>query len=140
MQNPLYYSSYDYSATLDHYDPIICAIFCSNITNQAQPSFPFTNNSFPVCSMFVAYELRYDVTLAMVCELYSSVWSSWYQTLRQVVAFTGHGKDTVTLRPTKVSVYQRNDYQYPPICAMEYQCGKDFYAGGDCSGWGKGFC
>jgi len=140
MQKLLYYSSDDSSATLDHYDPTICASLCSNMTNQAEPSFPFTNNAFSVCSMFVAYELRYNVPLAMVCELYSSVWSSRYQTLRKVVAFSEQGAKTVALRPTKVSVYHRDDYKYPPICAMEYQCGKDFYAGGDCSGWGKGFC
>ncbi|KAH8768320.1 hypothetical protein F5883DRAFT_644107 [Diaporthe sp. PMI_573] len=140
MQKLLYYSSYDSSATLDHCDPTICASLCSNITDQAEPSYPFTNSLFPVCSMFVAYELRYNVPLAMVCELYSSVWSSRYQTLRKVAAFSGQGKESVTLRPTKVSVYHRRDYKYPPICAMEYQCGKDFYAGGDCSGWGKGFC
>lgn len=140
MQKLLYYSSYDYSSTLDHYDPTICARLCSNITSQADPSFPFINNAFPVCSMFVAYELRHEDALAMVCELYSSVWSNRYQTLREVVAFTGQGEGAITLWPTRVSVYQRNDYQYPPICAMKYQCGKDFYGGGDCSGWGQGFC
>lgn len=139
-QKSLYYSDYDASATLDKYDPTVCARLCSNITNAATPSFPFTNNAYPVCSMFVAYELRYNEPLAMVCELYSSVWSSHYQSLREVVAFTGEGDRTVILQPNKVSVYQRTDYQYPPICAMEEHCGEDFYAGGDCSGWGKGYC
>lgn len=139
-KKPLYYSYYDASATLEKYDPTICADLCLNITNAATPSLPFTNNAYPVCSMFVVYELRYKDPLAMVCELYSSVWSSHYQTLREVVAYGGEGERTVTLQPTKVSVYQRSDYQYPPICAMEEYCGKDFYAGGDCSGWGQGYC
>lgn len=139
-QKPLYYSYYDASATLKRYDPSVCAHLCMNITNAATPSFPFTNNAFPVCSMFVAYELRYNDPLAMVCELYSSVWSSRYQTLREVVAFTGQGERTVILHPTRISVYQRSDYRYPPICAMEDQCGSEYYAGGDCSGWGQGYC
>lgn len=140
-QKPLYYSYYDASATLDRYDPIICAHLCSNITNAAKPTFPFTKNAYPVCSMFVAYELRYsNDALAMVCELYSSVWSSHYQTLREVVAYSGEGETTVTLQPHKVSVYQRSDYRFPPICAMKEHCGKDFYDGGDCSGWGQGYC
>ncbi|KAL1877865.1 hypothetical protein Daus18300_002218 [Diaporthe australafricana] len=139
-QEPFSYTSYDDSATLDDYDPTICAHLCSDITNEAKPSLPFTNNAFPVCSMFVAYELRYDVPMAMVCELYSSVWSSRYQTLREVLAFSGQGDETVVLHPTRISVYERNDYQYPQICAMEDHCGKDFYAGGDCSGWGQGYC
>lgn len=140
-QKPLYYSYYDASATLDKYDPTICAHLCSNITDAATPSSPFTNNAYPVCSMFVAYELIYNNTpVAMVCELYSSVWSSHYQSLREVVAFGGEGERTVILYPNKVSVYQRKDYEYPPICAMEEYCGEDFYAGGDCSGWGQGYC
>lgn len=139
-QSPLYYSYYDASATLEKYDPTVCAHLCSNITNAATPSFPFTNGAYPVCSMFVTYELRYNIPLAMVCELYSSVWSSHYQSLRGVVAFGGEGERPVILRPNKVSVYQRTDYQYPPICAMEEYCGEDFYAGGDCSGWGQGYC
>lgn len=139
-QLPMYYRSYDDSATFDQYDPTLCAHLCSDITNEATPSFPFTNNAFPVCSMFVAYELRYKFPIAMVCELYSSVWSSRYQTLRQVIAFSGEGDETITLQPTKISVYQRNDYQYPPICAMDDHCGTDYYAGGDCSGWGQGYC
>lgn len=90
--------------------------------------------------MFVAYELRYNDPLVMVRELYSSVWSSHYQTLREVVAYGGQGERTVTLQPSRVAVYERSDYQYPPMCAMEEYCGKDFYAGGDCSDWGQGYC
>lgn len=142
MQKPLFYNSYNYSSTVDHYDPSICAHLCSDITNQAEPAFPFKNHAYPICSMFVAYELRQEIGVAMVCELYSSVWSNRYQTLREVVGLV-EGLEatttTITLRPTRVSVYHRNDYQYPPICAMRYQCGY-FYAGGDCGGWGKGFC
>jgi hypothetical protein len=140
MRKIMYYTSYDYTSTLGTYDPTVCANICSDITNQALPSSPFINGSFPVCSMFVAWELRYDVGLAMVCEAYSSVWSSRYQTLREVFAFTGHERETIRLHPTKIAVFSRNDYPYPPICAMEDHCGNDFYAGGDCSGWGKGFC
>lgn len=139
-QKPLYYSYYDASATLGKYDPTVCAHLCSNITNAATPSLPFTNNAYPVCSMFVAYELDYNYPLGMVCELYSSVWSSHYQSLREIVAFSNGSETTVRLRPNRVSVYQRNDYQYPPICAMEEYCGNDFYAGGDCSGWGPDYC
>lgn len=139
VQKPFFYNSYNSSSTINEYDPEICAHLCSDITNRAEPAFPFKNNTFPICSMFVAYELRHDVGVAMVCELYSSVWSPRYQTVREDTGITEDG-EIITLRPTKVSVYHRNDYPYPPICAMEYQCGKDFYAGGDCSGWGKGFC
>ncbi|POS74939.1 hypothetical protein DHEL01_v206675 [Diaporthe helianthi] len=139
-QEPFFYSAYDYLSTLDHYDPTLCAQFCADITNTAEPAFPFKNHAYPLCSMFVAYELRYDnFGLAMVCELYSSVWSTRYQTLRKV-GIIEQEREIIILRPTKLSVYHRNDYQYPPICAMEYQCGMDFYAGGDCSGWGEGFC
>ncbi|KAG8158400.1 hypothetical protein KVR01_011522 [Diaporthe batatas] len=139
-QRPLFYNSYNSSSTLNHYDPTICARLCSDITDQRVPGIPFKSIAYPVCSMFVAYELRHDVPLAMVCELYSSLWSTRYQTLREVVGLLEGGMETIPLRPTRVSVYHRNDYLYPPICAMEYQCGRDFYSGGDCSGWGKGFC
>lgn len=139
-QNPVYYNYYDANATLGKYDPTVCAHLCSNITNAATPALPISNKAYPVCNMFVAYELRYKDPLAMVCELYSSVWSSRYQTLREVVAVIGDGERTVTLHPTKISVYDRTDYQYPPICAMKNQCGTDFYPGGDCSGWGQGYC
>lgn len=129
-----YYSYYDANATLEKHDPAVCAHLFSNITNAAKPSFHFTNNAYPVCNMLIAYELRCNDHLAMVCELYSSVWSSRYQTLREVVAVIGEGERTVPLHPTKISVYERTDYQYPPICATKDQCGEDFYPGGDCSG------
>lgn len=104
-QEPLYFSYYDTSHTLGKYDPTLCAHLCSNTTKAATPAFPFINNAYPICNMFVAYELRHNGPLAMVCDLYSSVWSSHYQSLHGVVAFGGEGERPVTLQPTKVSVY-----------------------------------
>lgn len=139
--NPPYY------AIFTHYDASLCGRMCSSVTNSAQPTYPFTENAKPICNMLVVYELQMrsssqDHTagepISMVCELYSSVWSSHYQTVQEVAGFVA--SRPAVLRPAKVSIYDREDYSYPPICAMREPCGKDYYAGGDCSGWGGGHC
>lgn len=134
-------------AIFTHYDAELCGRMCSSVTNEARPRYPFINDAVPVCNMFVAYELQTRPhsqdemaarPVSMVCELYSSVWSSHYQSVREVPDFVAG--QTAMLRPAKVSIYDRDNYTYPPICAMRKSCGKDYYEGGDCSGWGEGYC
>ncbi|ROV92752.1 hypothetical protein VMCG_09052 [Cytospora schulzeri] len=134
-------------AIFTHYDASLCGRMCSSVTKEAKPTYPFTHEAVPVCNMFVAYELQTQPDsldeiagqpVSMVCELYSSVWSSHYQSVREVAGFVAGQK--AMLGPAKVSIYDREDYAYPPICAMRDACREDYYAGGDCSGWGEGYC
>lgn len=117
-----------YNTTLTKYDAEFCASVCSEWTDRAFDAYPgpFVDGAFPVCSMFVAYELRKDnKPRAMVCDTFASVWSSHYQTIQ----------DNNGMEITKVSVYQRDDYQFKAICALREHCAEDeWYAGGDCSG------
>lgn len=118
------------------YDVSLCADTCGRWTDgnlePPQDTNPYFDGAFPVCSMFVAYELRSNgSSMAMACDTFSSVWSSHYQTRRE---FDG-------MEVFKVSVYTREDYQYPAICAEKKRCkGGEYYAGGDCSGWGSEKC
>ncbi|KUI74407.1 hypothetical protein VM1G_10021 [Cytospora mali] len=136
-----------FHAPFTHYDPALCGRMCTSITKEAWALHPFINGAAAVCNMFVAYELQMRIPtkyekagtpVSMVCELYSSVWSSRYQGVVEVQGEV-HGRHTM-LKPTRVSIYDRGGYSYPPICAMEELCGEDYYAGGDCSGWGDGHC
>lgn len=121
---------------IEGYDASLCADTCNQWTDGSleppEDADPYFDNAFPVCSMFVAYELRSDDRpMAMVCDTFSSVWSTNYQTQRE---FDGMGV-------TRVSVYTREDYQYPAICAIKEHCkGRKYYPGGDCSGWGPDKC
>lgn len=130
-----------------HYDAELCGRMCASVTREARPTYPYINDAVPRCNMFVAYELQTrpqnqdelaGKPVSMVCELYSSVWSSHYQNVREVADFVAG--QSAMLRPANVSIYDRDDYAYAPICAMRDSCGKDYYAGGDCSGWGEGYC
>lgn len=119
------------------YNVSMCADKCNRWTEGGlqvpQDANPYVDDAFPVCSMFVAYQLQSnDVPMAMVCDTFSSVWSTHYQTLRK----TENG-----MAISRVSVYAREDYQYPAICAEKDYCkGGSYYPGGDCSGWGPGRC
>lgn len=129
----------EYNSSFKAYDASLCASICKEWTEhnskQSTPdNSPFTNGAFAVCSMFVAYELHETgdrKPVAMVCDTYSSLWSGHYQSLRVVDG----------MEISKVSVYQRDDYQFPAICAVKEHCkGDEWYEGGDCSGWGAGKC
>lgn len=121
---------------LKSYDVSVCANACNEWTNNSeafpQSPSPYLGDAFSVCSMFIAYEIRRDdQPMAMVCDTFSSVWSTHYQTLRKVQ----------DMEIAMVSVYTREDYRFPPICAIKEFCkGVEYYAGGDCSGWGSGNC
>lgn len=118
------------------YNASLCADTCNQWTDgslePSQDSNPYFDDAFPVCSMFIAYELRSnDEPMAMVCDTFSSIWSTNYQTRREL--------DGMMI--TEVSVFTREDYQYPAICANKQHCrGGKYYPGGDCSGWGPGKC
>lgn len=129
--------TYQYGENCPHYDPEYCFRICHEITKKNEGGSdaaggPFKNGAFPVCTFFVAFELRKGKEpVGMVCGSYSSVWSSHYQSLRGV-------EDMLIFR---VAAYAREDYQYPPICVLEEHCkGDEYYAGGDCGGWGQGKC
>ncbi|CAN8106403.1 unnamed protein product [Discula destructiva] len=133
--------AFEYNSTFKSYDASLCASICNGWTqrNMQAPDSergPFRNGAFPVCTMFVAFELRQDnQPVAMVCDSFSSVWSHHYQSLRALAVEGGE------LLVIKVSAYHREDYQYPAICALKDHCkGEEFYLGGDCSGWGLGKC
>lgn len=128
---------FEYNSTSKSYDASTCASICDQLTQRNSEASksdrgPFLDEAFAVCNMFVAFELRRANTpVAMVCETFSSVWSNHYQTQREV-----HN-----LLVFKVSAFQREDYQYPAICAIKEHCkGDQYYLGGDCSGWGLGKC
>lgn len=128
---------FEYDSTFQTYDATSCETICNQLTqrNSESPTSdkgPFLDDAFAVCTMFVAFELRRDNNpVAMACDSFSSVWSNHYQTLRGV-------EDLLVF---KVSAFQREDYQYPAICAIEEHCkGDEYYLGGDCSGWGPGKC
>lgn len=128
---------FEYDASVKRYDASLCASICEEWTDRNADTSrsshgPFFDGAFAVCSMFVAYELRSgNKPVAMVCDTFSSVWSHHYQSVRSVD----------DLEIAKVSVYWRKDYQYPAICAIDEHCsGDEYYAGGDCSGWGPGKC
>lgn len=131
------HKTFEYNVSFNAYDASLCASICKNGTknNSKIPSpddSPFVDGAYAVCSMFVAYELRKTgKPVAMACDIFSSVWSGHYQSLRMI-----H-----TMEISKVSVYRRDDYQYPAICAIKEHCrGDEWYEGGDCSGWGPKKC
>lgn len=115
----------------------LCADKCNQWTEGGleppEGANPYVDDAFPVCSMFVAYQLQSDeVPMALVCDTFSSVWSTHYQTRRE----TEGG-----MAISRVAVYTREDYHYPAICADKSHCnGSGYYPGGDCSGWGPGNC
>lgn len=122
---------FEYNSTFTTYDASVCASICEQLTQRNSKSSvsdrgPFLDGAFAACTMFVAFELRRDnIPVAMICDSFSSVWSNHYQTLR--------GLDDLLV--FKVSAFQREDYQFPPICAIEEHCqGDEYYPGGDCSG------
>lgn len=126
-----------YNKTFHTYDAGICHNVCEQATQKGQNASesdiaPYVNGAFPVCSMFVAFELRKEgAPVALICDAYSSVWNNHYQSAREV-----EGMQVIS-----VAAYQRDDYQFPAICAMKEHCkGDNYYEGGDCSGWGKGMC
>lgn len=129
----------EYNGSFPGYNASRCASICEEWTSRnfqnpssASDGSVFLDDTFPVCSMFITYELRKaDRPMGMVCEAFSSVWSPRYQTI--------HTIDAMIIR--KVSVYRREDYQYPAICAISEHCkGDEWYTGGDCSGWGPEKC
>lgn len=128
---------YNPNGSFKGYDASRCAKICQEWTQRnseapASDDGPFVDGAFAVCSMFVAYELRRTgKPAAMTCDTFSSVWSGHYQSVRVVDA----------MEISKVSAYQREDYQFPAICAIEEHCkGDEWYEGGDCSGWGREKC
>ncbi|KAH8879989.1 hypothetical protein GQ53DRAFT_833648 [Thozetella sp. PMI_491] len=124
-----------------YYNPEICAKACNERTergahDRAAVSAQYTNGAYDKCNMFTAFELHKNgVPHAMVCVEYSSVWDNIYGT------WEGETSDKdETYAPKLVEVYTRSDYKYHPICADKEKCGDRFNAGGDCSGWGEGYC
>jgi hypothetical protein len=126
-----------------YYNPEICAIACTQITQNnmetaAETAAPqYTNGAYDKCNMFTSFELHKNgIPHALVCVHYSAIWANQYGTWTGDVDSNG---DSYT--PSVIEVYTRADYQFSAICADPVLClGDDFYAGGDCSGWGATYC
>lgn len=124
-----------------NYDPADCAQRCNALTDYNSVNMvnatPYINGAYPRCNMFSIFE---DATVdgvpfSTVCWLFSTSWDSKYST--RVVGVDRAGRN---LTASLVKIYQRLDYPDPPICVLDTCDEAQYYAGGNCSGWGKDYC
>lgn len=122
------------------YNPALCAKKCNELTEYNRVykvnTYPYINGAYPKCNMFTIFEdLIGGVPQSVVCMFFQSSWDSQHSNIKFGVLPDGRN---VTADSFKM--YHRLDYKASPICVLDSYQGSQYYAGGDCSGWGPGYC
>lgn len=123
------------------YDPSDCAKRCNALTLYNSMynvnATPYTNGAYPKCNMFTIFEdsTVASVPFSTVCSFFSTSWDSKYST-----TVVGQDRKGRNLTASLVRIYQRLDYPDPPICILDSCAEAQYYSGGNCSGWGTGYC
>lgn len=136
----IFRDTYQVDAGEHFYNPALCAQKCNEITEYNRVNKvntpPYINSAYPKCNMFTIFEdLIGGIPQSVVCMFFESSWDSHHANAKSGILPDGRNISTDSFK-----IYQRTDYSAPAICALEPCKGSRYYAGGDCSGWGSGFC
>jgi hypothetical protein len=142
LLEPYYRGMYATNTTGPGYNPVVCAEKCNALTlynsqNRVNEP-PYINGAYPKCNMFNIFEISQisdNIPIYFVCLFYSASFDSLYSSETAGVDPEGRPVQAALVR-----VYQRLDYTDPPICALDQCSGPQYYAGGNCSGWGAEYC
>lgn len=123
-----------------YYSPAHCAQKCNELSeynrNYKNNTFPYMNGAYPKCNMFTIHEDSIGgFPESVVCTFFQSSWDSQHAHAQSEVL-----RDGVNRSSSACKIYQRLDYDVSPICVLDSCKGSQYYAGGDCSGWGPGYC
>lgn len=136
----MYRDTYRINGGEHFYNPALCAQKCNELTEHNRVNrvntLPYINGAYPKCNMFTIFEdLIGGHPQSVVCTFFQSSWDPQHANSR-----TGALPDGRNITANSFKMYQRLDYNASPICVLDSCKGSQYYAGGDCSGWGPGYC
>lgn len=136
----MYRDTYRINSGEHFYNPALCAQKCNELTQHNRANKvntpPYINGAYPKCNMFTIFEDWISgEPQSVVCTFFQSSWDSEHAHVK-----FGGLPDGRNITANSFKTYQRLDYNFSPICVLKSCQGPQYYAGGDCSGWGPGYC